>query len=261
MIQQLKENKEIYNAFKKTGCLKAIHIYFYLAKIGLNDLLKCLGGQFNDKLFMNFTIATQLYDASFDVPECRKYLKGFETFVMTGELIESNDVVWRIFNECVQNLKQIFSKQEFDMFRKLVQIEHVSQLMSISQFSDKKLSQESLRKITFSKGGIALLAIMYLMAPHMKKKERKAIYELGAVMQIIDDIRDVKEDLISGIQTLPNRKMFDYNELKNMFAGTVNNLIEQCTLNPHNPNGTLNILCWFSYFVLEGRYRKILKII
>jgi len=60
----------------------------------------------------------------------------------------------------------------------------------------------------------------------MRESERKAIYELGAVMQIIDDIRDFKEDIISGIQTLANRKLLEYTELKQMFAGTVNNLIK-----------------------------------
>lgn len=260
-IQSLKENKEVYTAFKKTGCLKAIHMYFYLAKIGLNDLLESLGGRFNDTLFMNFTIATQLYDASFDVPECRKYLKGFETFILTGVPVESDDVVWRIFIECVQNFRQTLNKKEFDKLLRFVQIEHVSQLMSISQLSEEEISQESLRKITFSKGGIALLAIMFIMAPHMKKEERKAIYELGSVMQIVDDIRDAKEDIISGIQTLANRKLLDYTDLKHMFAGTVNNLIKQCGLNPHKRNGTLNMLCWFSFFVLEGRYRKLLKYI
>jgi hypothetical protein len=180
---------------------------------------------------------------------------------MTGEMIDSDDVVWRLFNECVDNLKRSFSEEEFDLFLRLVRIEHVSQLMSISQHSNEPLSQESLRKITFSKGGIALLTIMYLMAPHMKQKERKAIYELGGVMQIIDDIRDTKEDLLCGIQTLPNRKILDFEELKTMFAGTVNNLITQCGLNPSKRNGTLNMLCWFSYFVLEGRYRRILKVL
>jgi hypothetical protein len=258
-IKQLKESKEIYKALKKTGCLKAIRMYLYLAKIGLNDLLNHLGGRFNDKLFADFTFATQLYDASFDVPECRKYLKDFETFVMTGKYIESNDVVLRIFNECMDNLKQTISKQEFDTFLKLVQIEHISQLMSIYQLSDKNLNPDNLRKITFSKGGIALLAILYIMAPKMKEQEKKTIYELGSVMQIIDDIRDTKEDLQGGIQTLPNQKVLDSHELKSMFACAVNNLIEQCNINPNQPNGTLDMLCWFSDTLLEGRYGKYLQ--
>ena len=253
-IKQLKESKEIYNALKRTGCLKAIRMYLYLAKIGMNDLLSHLGGRFNDKLFANFTLGTQLYDASFDVLECQKYLKDFDAFIMTGKPIKSNDVFLRVFNECVDYLKQTLNKQEFDTFQRFVQIEHLSQLMSIYQLSDKDLSRDSLRKITFSKGGIALLAILYIMTPNMKEKEKKAIYELGSVLQIIDDIRDTKEDLQGGIQTLPNQKVLYYHELKSMFAGTVNNLIEQCNMSPDQPNGTLDMLYWFSDALLEKRY-------
>jgi len=155
----------------------------------------------------------------------------------------------------------MLQKKDFEKLLRFVQIEHVSQLMSISQLSEEKLSQDCLQKITFSKGGIALLAIMYIMAPCMRESERKAIYELGAVMQIIDDIRDFKEDIISGIQTLANRKLLEYTELKQMFAGTVNNLINQCSLDSSERNGTINMLCWFSFFILEGRYRRILKYI
>jgi phytoene/squalene synthetase len=138
-----------------------------------------------------------------------------------------------------------------------IKAEHISQLMSIYQQTDKTPSKEDLLKITFTKGGISALALMYLMAPNMKEKEIKAIYELGAVMQLIDDISDIKEDLKSGIWTVPNQKLLTYQELKQLYVGTVNNLIENCGIDPHHPNGTLDMLCWFTDIMLEKRYKKL----
>jgi len=258
-IKEIKNSKEIYRALKQTGCLKAIRMYLYLARVGMNDLLNHMQGRFDEKLFSYFTLATQLYDASFDIPECRKYLKDFENFVLTGEIIESDDVLLGTFNTCAKYLKQTLSEKEFETFLGLIQIEHFSQLMSIYQLSDKNISQEGLRKITFSKGGIALLAIVYVMAPKMNEKQKKAIYELGSVLQIIDDIRDTKEDIDGGIQTLPNQKILTSNELKSMFAGTVNNLMEKCGMDSSKPNSTLDMLYWFSESLLEKRYGKFLE--
>jgi hypothetical protein len=140
-----------------------------------------------------------------------------------------------------------------------VRIEHISQLMSIYQLADRKTSKQDLMKITYSKGGISALALMYLMVPEMTMQERKAVYELGAVMQIIDDISDLQEDMKSGIHTLPNQKLFTYKELKGLYIGVINNLIQQCHMDPHRPNGTLDMLCWFMDIILEKRYKAFFK--
>ena len=88
---------------------------------------------------------------------------------------------------------------------------------------------------------------------------RKPIYELDAVLQLIDDIQDTKEDLRSGIQTLPNQKLLDFLELKEMCYGTVNNLIEKCNIDINQSNETLDILCWFADILLEKRYGSFIK--
>ncbi|UCF12391.1 MAG: class 1 isoprenoid biosynthesis enzyme [Thermoplasmatales archaeon] len=253
-IGQLKKSKEIFNSLKKTGCLKSLRMYLHLSKIGLTDLLNHIGGSFNDKIFANFNIATSLYDAAFDVPECRKYLRDLDSIIVYSKNIETKDVYLALFNDCVGYLRNAMDKKSFDTFANYIKIEHISQLMSIYQLSDKKISKESLSKITFPKGGISLLALMHLMAPKMKEKQRKAIYELGAVLQLIDDIQDTKEDLRSGIQTLPNQKLLDHQDLKKLFFGAVNNLIYKCDINPNQANGSLDMLCWFADVLLERRY-------
>ncbi len=128
--------------------------------------------------------------------------------------------------------------------------------MSIYQLSDKKISKDELLKITYVKGGISGLALMNIMVPNLKKEQGVAIYELGAMLQLIDDISDIKEDSNMGIQTLPNQKLLTYSELKQMYCGTINNLIEKLDINPKKPNGSLDMLCWFSDSMLEKRYKS-----
>lgn len=258
-VKELKNTEPAYTALKKTRCLKNLRTYLYLSKIGLTDLATCIGGSFNDKLFANFSIATMLYDASFDINVCSKYLKDFDEFIMNGKRIVSQDEYLCLFQESVDYLRDVIGKQAFDKFMNYVKIEHISQLMSIYQLSDKGKSKEDLMKITFAKGGISGLALMHLMVPNMRERVRKAIYELGAVMQIIDDISDMKEDLKTGISTLPNEKLLSYPELKKMYSGTVNNLMNKCNMKANHPNGTLDMLCWFDDIILEKRYNTYLK--
>jgi hypothetical protein len=131
--------------------------------------------------------------------------------------------------------------------------------MSIYQLSDKPVSKEDLLKITYAKGGIAGLGLMYLMAPKMKQDQLTAVYELGAVSQLIDDINDMQEDLTTGIQTIPNQKLLDYNELQYLYFGTINNLMNKCDIDPDQPNETLDMLCWFAEALLQKRYGEFLK--
>ena len=126
--------------------------------------------------------------------------------------------------------------------------------MSIYQLSDKAISKDNLFKITLAKGGITILAGMYLMAPNMTKEQRKALYELGGVLQNFEDINDIHEDLELGIKTLSNQKMITYDEMKQLYLGTVNNIIKQCKLDPYSPHLTLDIMSWLIKSILEKRY-------
>ena len=258
-LEELKKTGQIYKELKETGCLRQQRIYFYLAKIGLTDLIKHLGGAFDDDLFSKFTIATMLYDAAFDLHICRPYLKTFDHFIMEGEYITSNDPYLSVFQKNVDYINEKIGENNFKKFMKYVRIEHISQLMSIYQLSDKTITKENLLKITFTKGGISGLALVYLMTPDISHDEKQAVYELGAVMQLIDDIVDMNEDIKSGISTLPNQKLLDYENLKSLYHGTINNLIEKCHLNPDKPNTTLDMLCWFDDIILKKRYKKIFK--
>lgn len=247
-------------SFKKEEFFKSFRLYFYIFKIGLTDLIANLSGKFDNKLPANYIIAAMLYDASCDIPNYRKYLKGFDAFIMNNVPVEPKDEYLTLFKESVDYVKNAVDKETLDTFINYIKIEHIGQLMSIYQQSDKSISRDNLFKITLAKGGITVMAGMYLMLPNLTKKQIKAIYEIGGVVQIFEDINDIKEDLKMGIQTLPNQKLIDYQELKQLYFGTVNNLIEKCDFDPNHPSVTLDIFYWLADVILERRYSYFAKI-
>ena len=224
-----------------------------------SDVLVKLGANFDNKMATNFIICIGLYDASFDVVECRKYLKDFDAFIMSNKPIEPRDEYLALCKESVDYIKSAIGKKAFDTFMNYIKIEHVVQLMSIYQLSDKKISKEQLYKITLAKGGIGNLAGMYLVAPKMREKEKKAIYELGAILQIFDDIMDIRQDLKLGIQTLPNQRLIDCREIRQLYFGSLNNLIEKFNFDPNLPNVALDILCWLDELLLGRRYGRFIE--
>lgn len=251
-----KEVKKRLGSFKRAPFLRSFRNYFYIFQVGLPDLLVCLNGKFNVKIVANYMIAAMFYDCSCDFSEYRKYLNIFNDFIMFDKNIEPRDEFLTIFKESMDYLKANLDKNTYDTFMNYIKIEHICQLMSLYQLSDKKISRDHLFKITLAKGGITIMAGIYLMAPKMTRIERKALYEIGGVLQILEDINDIKEDLKMGIKTLSNQKMINYQELKQLYFGTVNNLIETCNIDINQANGTLDIMCWIADVVLEQRYKK-----
>jgi hypothetical protein len=229
----------------------------FTLKLILPDLLRRVGGTFDIKIFANYMISAILYDASCDIPKFRRYLTDFDAAIMSNKPIESKDEYLVLFNESTNYIKKNVDNDIFDTFTTYMQIEHISQIMSMYQQSDKPMSKESLLKVTLAKGGIAILACSYIMSPRMNQKEKNAMYEIGGILQIFEDLYDLEEDLKIGIQTLPNQKLIDYNELEQLYNGTVNNLINTFKINPYHPNPALDILSHLIQARFTGNIRKI----
>jgi len=245
--------------FKRASFLKSFKPYFYIFRIGLPDLLQCLGGKFDEKIAARYMIAAMFYDAACDVSEYRKYMREFNDYIMFNTEIQADDEYLTIFKESIDYIKSTVDKKTFETFRNYIKIEHISQLMSIYQLSDTPLSKDILTKIILAKGGITIMAGMYLMAPKMTVEERRAIYEVGGVLQILEDIFDIQEDQEMGIQTLSNRKMISYDELKHLYFGSINNMIEKCHLDPNRHNTTLDIFYWLVDKILLKKYAPLFR--
>lgn len=87
------------------------------------------------------------------------------------------------------------------LLRKSLEKVFDAQVKSKAQ-SNGKLSTESLQSITFEKGGLSLLFYRSAFAPLLTSTEETLFYELGAAMQLCNDIFDVYKDREAGIQTM-----------------------------------------------------------
>jgi hypothetical protein len=73
------------------------------------------------------------------------------------------------------------------------------------QQHDHVLSIEKLKKITWAKGGYALLLYRSAINRPISDEEWNAVYQLGGLMQLHNDIFDLYRDLQEGIVTLPSQ--------------------------------------------------------
>lgn len=77
-----------------------------------------------------------------------------------------------------------------------------AQEQSLAQ-STTALDLESLRKITWKKGGYALLLYRSVLRKELTRLEEDAIFQIGGLMQLHNDIFDIYRDHQDGIKTLP----------------------------------------------------------
>ena len=98
------------------------------------------------------------------------------------------------------------------------------QVKSLSQ-EENDLHSTELREITFAKGGYSLLFYRSVFKNSLVKGEEEAIFQVGALMQLANDLFDVYEDSRQGIKTLITiAKHID--ELRAIYQAQLNKAIE-----------------------------------
>ncbi len=89
-----------------------------------------------------------------------------------------------------------------ELFRHYLQKTAEAQKMSTRQKDNSNLTTEEIRDITYKKGGYATLLYRSVLANELLPGEEEAIYHLGALLQMMNDIFDVYEDHKNEQQTL-----------------------------------------------------------
>jgi len=89
-----------------------------------------------------------------------------------------------------------------DLFWEYLEKAGASQDESLQQF-DSTLSRKEIFDITTKKGGYSLLFLRGAMAHKMQTEEPKAVFLLGQLIQLMDDIFDIHKDATASISTLP----------------------------------------------------------
>lgn len=95
---------------------------------------------------------------------------------------------------------------------------------SLKQFQKNRLSFEELYKITFDKGGYFTLLYRSVLKKDIIKGEEEAIYLLGGILQLTNDMFDVYKDYENGQQTLFTNT-HDIEKLRDLYLHLIDDMI------------------------------------
>ncbi|NVK04041.1 MAG: hypothetical protein HWD92_04435 [Flavobacteriia bacterium] len=130
---------------------------------------------------------------------------------------KANAVVFRYTWEKLKSLRS--HNSQFDHFLSLTL---QAQNASLAQQGEDDLSIDHLKELSFNKGGYSTLLYRSVLRNPISEDEQKAIYTLGSMLQLTNDIFDIYKDSKEGAHTLVTRtrnyrfvaKLFDEMELK-----------------------------------------------
>jgi len=170
-----------------------------------------------------------------------------------GNLVEgkyrTNAVAERLskkfYDLIMENLEdnQIF----LDCLRKITEIQEDSK-----QQKNSKLNQEEIRHVTYEKGAYSVALFRSVLSHPYKTKEDEAIYTLGAIMQVMDDVFDVKVDFNDQIATLATTAQ-NIKQLSTEYDQLVKKCFQQFAQLGYSEKNTKQFLHQFSLIMSQGK--------
>jgi hypothetical protein len=138
---------------------------------------------------------TPLFDDLFDEFQ----YSAAEITSLSQKKIQRNTLHEKICIALFEQIEQRNSKLDWTtLFQQVIDY----QIVSKKQF-DKNISEEEIIDITFGKGGYSLLLYLEAILPNAySEAEAKAVYQMGAIIQLTNDIFDTFKDRNEGIFTL-----------------------------------------------------------
>ena len=148
------------------------------------------------------------------------------SFIENGNTKSS--VSFRLLQYLYNKLKK--NTKNFNIFEHYFKIAGEAQTESLKQIKEKQLTNNELRKISFDKGGYFTLLYRSILDNPLIEREEKAIYSLGNLLQLTNDIFDTHKDYKNKQQTLVNNSQ-DLSNLNNEFLVLTDNTIKEfCNL-------------------------------
>ncbi|SHH69937.1 hypothetical protein SAMN02745196_01091 [Clostridium collagenovorans DSM 3089] len=146
---------------------------------------------------------------------------------LKGEEISSNNIYEDKLFSLVDNIESQYSREAFEeVFESLVLI-HEAQVRSLIQQENIIPFQNDIISISFSKGGTSVLADGYLVAGELSENAIRFLLGYGVVLQLGDDIQDIKSDKLSNSNTIFSILAGKYNleALTNKLFRFIDNLV------------------------------------
>lgn len=174
---------------------KRIHFYTAVSAVS-NHWFGLLRGkaptQQEDKDGLLFGAVSPVIDDLMDSAD-----RTFEELEADPRQDTAEQVLYHYLMERLRPLRKI--NPYFDKYARLT---HLAQNESLKQMRQEQIGIEELERISYEKGAYTMLLFRMVLRNPPIAGEEEAIYTLGAMLQLMDDLFDVWNDLQDGSQTL-----------------------------------------------------------
>ncbi|WP_423189321.1 hypothetical protein ACO1PF_12145 [Alkalibacterium sp. f15] len=122
--------------------------------------------------------------------------------VLSGETVVSTQIIEKRIFSLVEQIKSHYPEDTHPEVTESIQLIHRAQVESLLQGKSEPLTEEEILTVSFFKGGTSVLADAYLIKGSLTKNEMDFAFQYGALLQLLDDLQDKKEDEKNLDQTL-----------------------------------------------------------
>ncbi len=185
----------------------------------LSEYARLTGYKIKDDVAMYIGLLTPLYDSFFDMESHRENsdFKAIVNFVLDGKSFNPVTEQEKLFFDIGSRLRESFPQDKHGSFYDTLREMHSAQMASFKQIpsinSGQKLDKEELERVSFLKGGYAMLLFLYAVKDDLTLEEKDAFFDLGAYTQLLDDIEDFPIDVERGIDTLFTRGHYSWEDV------------------------------------------------
>jgi len=141
--------------------------------------------------------STPLYDDLYDESDYNR--QDVQRLITQGNA-EGFGIIAALGIEFYQELLTYLNRPE--TFADYLERVAIAQDNSKAQVGQTKLSEAAIRKITYDKGGYSIALYRSVLNHEMKPGEDQAVYDLGCMIQLTNDLFDLRKDYMNGQQTL-----------------------------------------------------------
>ncbi len=112
---------------------------------------------------------------------------------------EREAAIWAL----VKLIEEQYARADWPgVYGSLLRIQHAQENSIRELRLGSSLTDDEVLKVSFEKGGASVLADAYLAAGSLSAEEQRVAFGWGVLLQIVDDLQDVRQDLREGNLTL-----------------------------------------------------------
>lgn len=226
---------------------KRFHLYTIIATIFISWLETLRNQKLTKtqrKTAVLFCGLTPLFDDLFDDFHYSKE----EITLLSQKKLQRNTLIEKICIALFEEIEQLNGHLAWtELWQKVLDYQIISQKQK-----EESISFETLKDITFGKGGYSLLLYLEAILPNAySKDEAEAVFQMGAIIQLTNDIFDVFKDRNEGIFTIAT-KATDMYELRIFYENEVNKNIAQFKALPFPKSNINKFLLQYMLIISRG---------